>query len=109
MIYLSNTTEAQAVFVPRDTELASGTLSFRATSTVDLDIVVDAVVVDLQMTRTYYAIAVSLPEGTIPGEYVYQLKAGDDVVSTGLLVIGEYGNGVAGQYDKPIHYEQYNG
>lgn len=109
MIYLTNTTDAQPVFVPRDTAVCGGTLSFRATSTVELKRVLDCTVLDLRSTKIYYSIAVALPSGATPGEYRYELKDGDTVVSTGLLVVGEYTADVAGEYDKPISYEQYNG
>ena len=108
MIYLSNITDAQVVYVPRDTAICGGTLTFKATSTVDLKKVVDVIVLDLNATRIYYNIAVSVPTGTTPGEYKYEMKAGDDVVSTGLLVIGEYTTD-ATEYNKTIQYEQYNG
>lgn len=109
MIYLTNTTDAQPVFVPRDTAICGGTLTFRATSTVELSRVLDCTVLDLRSTRIYYSIAVALPEGATPGEYEYVLKDGDSVVSTGVLVVGEYTVDVAGEYDKTINYEQYNG
>lgn len=109
MIYLSNTTDAQPVFVPRDTAICGGTLTFRATSTVELSRILDCTVLDLKSTKIYYNIAVVLPAYATPGEYEYQLKDGDSIVSTGLLVIGEYTVDVAGEYDKPITYEQYNG
>ena len=109
MIYLTNTTDAQVVFVPRDTAICGGTLTFRATSTVELKKILDCVVLDLQSTKIYYNIALALPSDATPGEYEYVLKSGDAVVSTGLLVVGEYTVDVAGEYDKPITYEQYNG
>lgn len=108
MIYLSNITDAQAVFVPRDTAICGGTLTIRATSTVDHKTVLDVAVLDLQSTKIYYNIAVALPTGTTPGEYRYEMKSGDDVVSTGLLVIGDYTADVT-EYNKTIQYEQYNG
>ena len=108
MIYLSNTTDAQVAFIPRDTDIA-GTLVFTIRSTVDLDRPLTVTVIDLNVFRTMYAVAVQLPVGIQTGEYQYKLTAGGVVVSTGLLVVGEYTPSVAGEYDKPITYEQYNG
>lgn len=107
MIYLNNTTEAQVVYVPRDSDLPVGdTVRFTAKSTVDLDTPISALVIDLEMHRIFYNIALSLPEGVAPGEYQYELTAGDEVVSTGLLIIRDAGS-PAEEYNKPIEYEQY--
>ena len=108
MIYLANTTDPQVAYIPRDTEF-TGTLSLSLKSTVDLDTpYVSATVVDLNVFRTVYAVAVELPEGIQPGEYQYTLKAGGVQVSTGVLVVGEY-RLAREQYNKTIQYEQYNG
>jgi len=108
MIYLANTTDAQVAYIPRDTDF-TGTLSLTLKSTVDLDTpYVSATVLDLNVFRTVYAVAVSLPEGIQAGEYKYELAAGGVPVSTGVLVIGEYAH-QREQYNKQITYEQYNG
>lgn len=108
MIYLSNTTDAQVAYIPRDTEF-SGTLGLSIKSTVDLDTpFITATVLDLDIFRTVYAVAVQLPEGVQPGEYVYRLTAGTEVVSTGVLIVGDYAI-ARKQYNNPITYEQYNG
>ena len=108
MIYLANTTDAQVAYIPRDTDFA-GTLSLSLKSTVNLDTpYTPATVLDLNVFRTVYAVAVALPEGIQPGEYQYELKAGGVPVSTGLAVIGEYAQ-EREQYNKTITYEQYNG
>ena len=107
MIYLNNTTEAQVVFIPRDTNL-TGTLQFTARSTVGLDIPISATMLDLKVHRLCYALAVTLPEDIATGEYEYTLRAGEEIVSTGLLVIRD-GLTKAEQYNKEITYEQYEG
>ena len=108
MIYLANTTDAQVAYIPRDTDF-TGTLSFSIKSTVDLTKpYTPATVLDLNVFRTVYAVAVSLPEGIQAGEYQYELKAGGVPVSTGVLIIGEYSQEKE-QYNKQITYEQYNG
>lgn len=107
MIYLNATTDAQVVFVPRNTDF-TGTLVLTLRSTVDLDTALDAAVLDLNVFRTVYAVGVALPEDIQPGEYQYTLEAGGQTVSTGVLVVGEYTADVT-ENDKSIQYEQYNG
>lgn len=104
MIYLSNTTDAQVAYVPRDTNLA-GTLRFSLRSTIDRDTVVDAVVLDLKILLRYYAVAVQLPDGAPTGEYEYEMTAGGAVVSSGVLVVAS--PDVVHEYNKTVQYEQY--
>ena len=107
MIYLSNITDAQVAYVPRDTEVPEGvTLTFTMRSTVDLDVVVNALVIDMALHRIYYNVALQLPEDVTPGEYQYELKGDGEVLSTGLAVIRDNGTGVE-EYNKQIEYEQY--
>ena len=105
MIYLNNTTEAQAVFIPRDTE-ATGLLRLKMRSTVGLDIPVSVAALDLDVHRLCYQVAVTLPEGVASGEYEYELTADDVTVSTGVMMVTD-GPNKPGQYNKPITYEQY--
>ena len=105
MIYLQNTTEAQAVFVPKNGTPVTGNLLFKAKSTIDLVVEVSQAVTDLQTSDLYFNIAVTLPAGLPDGEYEYTFLAGDVPVSTGLLVIGE--NSHPTEYNKEIQYEQY--
>ena len=107
MIYLKNTTDAQVVFIPRDTDF-SGTLQFTARSTVGLDIPISATMLDLKVHRLCYALAVTLPEDIATGEYEYKLTAGGNLVSTGILVVQD-GQAATEQYNKEIVYEQYEG
>ena len=105
MVYLENTTEAQPLFIPRSRADVFGRLTLALRSTVGLEIVVDAEAIDLDTTPLYYRVAVALPEGTATGEYEYTLAVGEELMSSGLLVIGE--NSTASQYNKEITYEQY--
>lgn len=105
MLYLQNIQEAQAVFVPRNGALPPGSLSFKGKSTIDLTLEIDLQVINLDLSDLYFNIAVIVPEGSPTGEYEYELKKGDDVLATGLLVVGEYAK--PRQYEKPIEYEQY--
>ena len=107
MIYLANTTDAQIAYIPRDTEVPAGTtLTFTMRSTVDLDTVLTALVIDMEFHRIYYNVAISLPEDTTPGEYQYELFADGESISTGLAVVRDNGREVT-EYNKEIEYEQY--
>ena len=107
MVYLKNTTESQAIFIPRDVETPEGgLLSLTAKSTVGLATPIDAVLLDLNLHRLYYNLAVTLLEGIEPGEYQYELKAGGRVLSTGLMIIRPASEEPE-QYNKAITYEQY--
>ena len=104
MIYLAHTTDAQVAYVPRDTNIA-GTLRFTLRSTVDLDAVVDAVVLDLKVLVKYSAVAVQLPDGCPAGEYEYTMTAGGALVSSGVLIVTSAD--VVHEYNKTVQYEQY--
>lgn len=104
MIYLNNTTAAQVAYVPRDVD-AVGTLRFTLRSTIDLDTVVDAVVLDLKIHQRYYGVAVQLPADAPTGEYEYTFTAGGVVVSTGVVFVSE--PDAFEEYKKSIQYEQY--
>ena len=93
--------------VPRDGKQASGQLSFQARSTVDLDTPIDVPVSDLNTSGLYFRIALELPEGITEGEYEYELRSGDVILSTGLLYVGELPTERAQEYEKTVEYEQY--
>ena len=107
MIYLSNTTDAQIAYVPRDTEIPAGTtLTFTMVNIVDMDVVVNALVIDMGLHRMFYNVALQLPDGATPGEYQFELRGDGELLSTGLAVIRDNGAGVT-EYNKVIQYEQY--
>ena len=107
MIYLQNITESQVLFVPKDGAFPGGdlVLVFKAKSTIDLSVEINQGVIDLQTSNLYFRIAVTLPEGLPDGEYEYSLMNGENILSSGLLVIGE--NSHPSEYNKEIQYEQY--
>ncbi len=105
MLYLHNTDEAQFLLVPRNGDLPEGELTFKARSTIDLTIEMDLQVVNLDVSALYLHLAVVVPEGCPVGEYEYDVRAGDSLLSTGLLMVGEFAK--PDEYEKPIEYEQY--
>lgn len=105
MVYLQNSTESQVMFIPRNGVTPQGDLVFKAKSTIDLAVEIDQVVTDLQTSDLYFNLAVTLQAGLPNGEYEYSLTAGEILVSSGLLVIGD--NSRPSEYNKNIVYEQY--
>ena len=106
MIYLQNTQEAQVVYVPRSNGMMpNGDLVFKARNTINLDVEIDMYVADLQVSDLYFYLAVILPEEVTEGEYEYELKFEDTLLSSGLLVVGDYTK--PDQYEKDVTYEQY--
>ena len=105
MLYLQNTQEAQFLLVPRNGEIPEGDLTFKAKSTIDLTLEMDLQVVNLDVSALYLHLAVIVPEGCPVGEYEYSVQVGSQILSTGLLVVGELNK--PSEYEKTIQYEQY--
>lgn len=105
MLYLQNIQEAQFLLVPRNGEIPEGDLTFKAKSTIDLTLEMDLQVVNLDVSALYLHLAVIVPEGCPVGEYEYSVQVGDQILSTGLLVVGEQNK--PEEYNKTIQYEQY--
>lgn len=106
MIYLQNTQEAQVVYIPRDNRMVTqGDLVFKAKNTINLVEEIDLFVSDLQLSDLYFYLAVILPEGVTDGEYEYELKFEDTILSSGLLVVGDYAK--PDQHNTEIEYKQY--
>ena len=105
MLYLQNTQEAQELYVPKNGIVPPGEIIFKAKSTIDLDIPIDVEVVDLNISTIFMLLSVTLPDSLVVGEYEYSVQVGDQTISSGLLVIGEFAK--PDQYDKTIQYEQY--
>ena len=105
MLYLKNTEEAQVLFVPKNCEIPSGDLVFKARSTIDLDTEIDLQVVDLNVSYQYMYLSVILPDKVTNGEYEYTVQVENEVLASGLLIVGE--NSTPDQYNHEIEYEQY--
>lgn len=106
MIYLEDTQEAQVVYVPRcNGMMPQGDLVFKAKNTINLTEEIDLYVADLQVSDLYFYLSVILPEDVTIGEYEYELKFEDTLLSSGLLVVGDYAK--PDQYNKEIEYRQY--
>ena len=106
MLYLQNTQEAQELFVPKNGIVPPGEVIFKAKSTIDLETMIDVEVVDLNISTIFMLLSVILPADLVVGEYEYSVQVGDQIISSGLLVIGEFDK--PDQYEKTIQYEQYN-
>ena len=106
MLYLENIQESQVLIVPKPGAVPTGELVFKAKSSIDLDVKVEEQVQDLDVSGLYFFLAVALPANLPNGEYEYSLEGGNQVLSTGVLIIGTYANSTS-QYNKEITYEQY--
>lgn len=136
MIYLRNTTDAQIVRIPASGPKLDGPFTMRIVNTIDrgdgYDITLTPAMIYVRLvgadgalihdseerqilvasagtdkSRLYYFVGLRLPAGLPEGEYEYEAKAGDSVISSGLAIIGEPKAAVT-SYDKPVQYEQYN-
>lgn len=104
MVYAKDITEAQAMYIPKDGKEASGAMAFTIENTTDHNTHTFEVI-STHYSDHYYLISVEFPNGITAGEYKYTLTNGGDILSTGLLVVGE--GDVAKEYNKIIQYEQY--
>lgn len=104
MIYLKKITEAQTLYIPRNGESVSGEMSLSMMDTTDLKETVIPVL-DLNISTMYFNLAVALPGDLADGEYKYVLKAGEIVMSCGLVYIGDLKR--ANQHEQTITYTQY--
>lgn len=104
MLYLKNISVAQRLLIPNrrsnGSEDSLRLLLKNTTSKVDYDFEV----LDIVANDAYYNIAITLREDMPCGEYEYTLM-GEEVLSTGLLVIGSESNRY--QYKKETTYRQY--
>lgn len=104
MIYLKNTSEAQVLMIPRDGDHSTGEMSLVVKSTIDRTTETYSVN-DLGTSPNYFHLAISLHTHN-DGEYEYELKKGEVMVSCGLLIIGDY-KAKTSEYKNIIRYEQY--
>lgn len=105
MVYLINRPGPQAVMIPKPFAAPSGTMKLTLRNTVNQTEPVDATVIDIAVSRLYYFVAITVPEGMQQGEYEYTLYAGGVIAATGIAVLREEVAPV--EYDNPIEYEQY--
>lgn len=108
MLYLNNDTAAQTLRIPRGRSLvsAAGTLTLEVRNTVDLT-EAEIPVTTGEITPRYITLSAKLPKGLADGSFAYRLlNAAGQVVSSGLLTVGDYITGEA-VFEKEISYEQF--
>lgn len=103
MIYLSNTTQAQSVMIPKERS-SKGTLVFSAQSTMNLTIF-EKEVVNISSSALYFNVSLTLEDGIPAGEYEYILTDEEGVLSSGIMVVGDLSIPV--EYTNEVTYEQY--
>lgn len=105
MVYLINRPGPQAVMIPKPFTAPLGTMKLTLRNTVNQTEPVDATVIDIAVSRLYYFVAITVPEGMQQGEYEYTLYSAGAVAATGIAVLRDAVAPV--EYDNPIQYEQY--
>lgn len=111
MVYLQNTGAVQSVFFPRYGEDNGEQMSLRLRNNVKTKVSFFAEVYEHNPYGDYFNVIVTLPvdeERIVDGEYNYELIQSEQVVSSGLLVIGEV-QGVGTQSNAEIKVKQYGG
>lgn len=106
MIYLKNIQGMQIVELPR-TMATSGQLSLAIKGTLTHETIFSANVTDSGISEGYFNFNIGLPGGIQEGEYEYTLSQGDDIITSGVLVIGEYAGGATQYNNSEMKYEQY--
>lgn len=107
MIYIENHTMMQTLYIPNSGIDAEGedVLMF-IRSTVDKGDEIAVPILYLEAGVTFYVVDVALEGALTEGEYEYELRAGDEILSRGLAIVGDY-EPEHQVYDKPIEYTQY--
>ena len=106
MLYLRNTTDAQVLMIPRngdDSQHSALTLTIINTITQQHT---EIPVCDIHTSELYWNCAVELLPGTDSGEYKYELREGELICSSGLLIIGSETSRY--DYEQKITYKQYD-
>lgn len=105
MIYLEHTTEMQKVYIPKTWRRSEGMVFLHLFGTTNLVNLIKEVEL-LEETSAYHIIEVSLPHVIAEGEYEYDLKDDNGLLSTGVAVVGEPDKVI--EYNNAVTYEQYN-
>lgn len=105
MIYLHNTLGLQWCYIPQGLDAPQDEMSLVLHGNVtEKD--TTAQVLYTRRSREYVRVTFRFQEKLDKGEYRYELRSGDVVVSEGLAQIGEY-EAQRRQYNKTIEYKQY--
>lgn len=105
MIYLHNTKHLQRAYIPVNGAAPQGTLSLHLhgnVSEADTEVAVAWYVGGRQYVRVTWRFADKLDKG----EYRYELRSADALVSEGLAQVGEYEDR-SNQYNTTTKYRQY--
>lgn len=107
MIYIDSNKSTLIVYVPRNGVVVSALAEVELKAVSTYDKTAFEFTVASQETRGYMLrLVVGLPEGMGVGEYQYTLTAGEETISTGLLIVSEDSMEVL-SYNREISYKQY--
>lgn len=106
MIYIERTTEVQTIRIPRNLFAPTkGGYALSVENTVDKTRI--AVKPEAVTPGTlYYTVEVVFADDMPVGEYRYELTKGGCLLSSGLLVVGDYIS-PREEYNTSVHYQQY--
>ena len=91
MIYLKNNTAAQVAMVPNNGLTAPGVpATFSLWSTVEHHVRLHEQDVVVDSDSLYIPVTVTLPDGLPVGEYRYELAQAGEMLSEGLITVGDY-------------------
>lgn len=107
MIYIAQPAADTVIRIPRTAMLPYEGAQLTLRSTVGLQ-EISVTLASVQASPLYYTIAGDFSAVGTAGEYEYRLTAGDALLASGILVVGELPDVPRLEYEKTIEYEQYH-
>lgn len=104
MLYIANTTEAQTLYIPKNIT-GEGELSLIIRGTVSRE-EIPVTIEEVEALNDYLEISAQLPREITPGEYLYIVKAGEQVIGTGLAMVGDF-IAERSQFQMNVNFSQY--
>ena len=105
MIYITNSTQSQVIYVPASEKKVEGAVTFTLKSTVNRNEPLTISVAQEGQSDIYYKFTLTLASTLEEGEYEYTLKQGNTTLDCGLAIVGSSSTNT--EYNTVIQYEQY--
>ena len=105
MIYITNSTQSQVIYVPASEKKVEGAVTFTLKSTVNRNEPLTISVAQEGQSDIYYKFTLTLARTLEEGEYEYTLKQGNTTLDCGLAIVGSSSTNT--EYNTVIQYEQY--
>lgn len=107
MIYIAQPAADTVIRIPRTALLPYEGAQLTLRSTVGLQ-ETEIDLASVEASPLYYTIEGDFSALATAGEYEYRLTAGDALLASGILVVGELPDVTRLEYEKTIEYEQYH-